>query len=153
VTHGRVDVLRLTTAARQRFVRTECPPVRRRVDSAAHQLLLDVVPCHGVFAVRSLDGLLQRVLHHSLQILLENAGRNTDGQLHNEDDGQKDSKLLMKFEWVRTFLGSFSRKLTVIRSVGDSLIAPKQPSEAIRNMIRPVTMRTIGGARTRPSTK
>lgn len=42
---------------------------------------------------------------------------------------------------------------TVSSSVGDSLMAPKQPSDAMRNMISPVTISTMGGASTRPSTK
>lgn len=42
---------------------------------------------------------------------------------------------------------------TVSSSVGDSLMAPKQPSEAMRKMISPVTINTMGGASTRPSMK
>lgn len=42
---------------------------------------------------------------------------------------------------------------TKIKSLGDSLIAPRHPNDAIKNMIVPVTIRTIGGAVTLLSIK
>lgn len=46
-----------------------------------------------------------------------------------------------------------TQSLTVSSSVGDSLMAPKQPNVAIRNMIKPVIISTMGGAVTLPSIK
>lgn len=42
---------------------------------------------------------------------------------------------------------------TVKSRVGDSLMAPKHPKDAIRKIISPVMIRTMGGAVTLPSTK